>query len=516
MLTVKQRAMKKIAKTTLILLLTLGIGISCTKNFEEMNTSPNSPTDVPAINTFTGVCVSSPTNWLGGWIQHTYLGCWSQQWTKIQYIDEDKYLVRPSDMDGFFNTTYTTSLKNLQIVLDKTADFATTSTDFRDDGLHAAAMVLVAWNYSMLTDVFGDVPYFHAIEGFSATGDLTPVYDPQEQIYKSLIDTLLPKANEILAGSIENFGAGDVIYGGDPAKWRKFCNSLRLRLLNRASDAWADADTKIHDMLGNPTKWPIMASNDDNCKLDFPGAAPYKNPIYNTLFSRTDQGISQTAVDFMKKRSDPRLPVFAQPRAEDGDYVGQQNGAARQPPMAKRSLLGTAIAYTANAPVIILQYAEVKFYIAEHMARKSENAKAEYEEAIKASLDLWGVGSAADAYLAGENVAYSQAKAIELITEQKWMAIFGQGVEAYAEIRRTHTPKRIFEYELEATVFPGRGLPVRMGYSTAEQSYNGKNLIAAKDRQGVENTDGGMFGARVWWDTKMQPIPTVKDPQKDY
>jgi hypothetical protein len=281
MLTVKQRAMKKIAKTTLILLLMIGIGLSCTKKFEEMNTSPNSPTDVPAINTFTGVCVNSPTNWLGGWIQHTYLGCWSQQWTKIQYIDEDKYLVRPSDMDGFFNTTYTTSLKNLQIVLDKTADFAATTTDFRDDGLHAAAMVLVAWNYSMLTDVFGDVPYFHAIEGFSATGDLTPAYDPQEQIYKSLIDTLLPKANTILAGSIENFGAGDVIYGGDPAKWRKFCNSLRLRLLNRASDAWAEADTKIHDMLGNPTQWPLMTSNDDNCKLNFPGAAPYKNPVYS-------------------------------------------------------------------------------------------------------------------------------------------------------------------------------------------------------------------------------------------
>ena len=64
-------------------------------------------------------------------------------------------------------------------------------------------------------------------------------------------------------------------------------------------------------------------------------------------------------------------------------------------------LLGLAIAYTADAPLYILQYSEVKFYIAEYMARKNENAKA-----------------------------------IELITEQKWMAIFGQGVEAFAEIRR--------------------------------------------------------------------------------
>ncbi|MFA6126116.1 MAG: SusD/RagB family nutrient-binding outer membrane lipoprotein [Bacteroidales bacterium] len=508
--------MKKIAKISLMLLLALGIGFSCTKNFEEMNTSPNSPTDVPAISIFTSVCVSGPTNWLGGWIQHTYLGCWSQQWTKIQYIDEDKYQVRPSDMDGFFNSHYSGCLKNLKIIKDKTADYATTTTDFRDDALYAAAMVLTAWNYSQLTDVFGDVPYFHAIEGFSATGDLTPAYDPQELIYKSIIDTVLVKANEILANSIENFGAGDVLYGGDPAKWRKFSNSLRLRLLNRASDAWPEADTRIQAMLADPGTWPIMESNDDNCKLVFPGEAPYKNPIYNTLFSRTDQGISQTAVDFMKLRTDPRLPVFAQPRAEDGDYVGQQNGAARQPPMAKRSLLGVAVAYTANAPLNILQYAEVKFYIAEYMARKNQNAKAVYEEAIRASLDYWGVGGSADAYLAGEHVAYDQAKAIELITEQKWIAIFGQGVEAFAEIRRTHTPARIFQYELEATVFPGRGLPVRMAYSTAEESYNGKNLIEAKTRQGIESIDGSMFGARVWWDTKMQPVPTVKDPQKDY
>lgn len=516
MLTVKQRAMKKIAKITLMLLLMVGIGLSCTKKFEEMNTSPNSPTDVPAINIFTGVCISDVGGWLGGWIQHTYLGCWSQQWTKIQYIDEDKYQVRAAQTDDFFGTHYQGCMKNLTIILDKTADYATTTSDFRDDGIHAAALVLMAWNYAQLTDVFGDVPYFHALEGFSATGDLTPAYDPQELIYKSLIDTLLPKANEILAGTSANFGSGDLIYGGDPALWRKFCNSLRLRLLNRATDAWADADTRINDMLGNPGLWPIMTSNDDNCKLIYPGAAPYKNPIYNTLFSRTDQGISQTAVDFMKLRNDPRLPVFAQPRVEDGEYVGQQNGAARQPPMAKRSLLGIAIAYTADAPLYILQYSEVKFYIAEHMARKNENAKTMYEDAIKASLDLWGVGDAADAYLAGEKVAYSQSKAIELITEQKWMAIFGQGVEAYAEVRRTHTPSRIFEYELEATEYPGRGLPLRLSYSPAEESYNGKNLIEAKTRQGIEGIDNGMFGARVWWDTKMQPIPTVKDPQKDY
>ncbi|MCD6332113.1 MAG: SusD/RagB family nutrient-binding outer membrane lipoprotein, partial [Bacteroidales bacterium] len=266
-------------------------------------------------------------------------------------------------------------------------------------------------------------------------------------------------------------------------------------------------------MLNDPATYPLMESNDDNAKLVYPGALPYRNPIYNTLYTRTDQGISQTAVNFMKDRNDPRLPVFAQPRASDGEYKGHQNGSANDPGVANRSLLGIAIAYTPDAPVYLLQYAEVEFYIAEHNARVGGDAQTFYENGIRASLDLWGVGDAADEYLAQEKVVFNPDKAVELITEQKWMAIFGQGVEAYAEIRRTHTPSRIFEYELEATEYPGRGLPIRLPYSDGEQSENGINLNAAKTRQGIENIDLGMFGARVWWDVRPNPIPTEKDPQ---
>lgn len=505
--------MKKSIKFSAIILLLVGLGFSCTKNFEEINTNPNSPTDVPAINVFTNVEVNSVNNWLGGWLQHTYLGCWSQQWAKIQYIDEDKYQVRGGQQDGWFNANYTYQ-KDLKIVMNKTADYASTD-DKTDDVLHAAAMVLSAWNWMQTTDIFGDIPYTEALGGFDADGTLTPVYDTQESIYMDLINNVLPMANTLFGSTGLNFGGGDVIYGGDPGKWQKFTNSLRLRMLTRASEVYAEADTKIAAMLSDPGTWPLMESNDDNCALAYPGVLPYRNPIYNTLYTRTDQAISQTAVNFMKDRNDPRLPVFAQPRALDGAYKGQQNGAANDPGINNRSLLGTAIAYTPEAPVYLLQYAEVEFYIAEHLARVGGNAKAHYEAGITASMDLWGVGGATAAYLAEPKVAFNASKAVELITEQKWIAIFGQGVEAYAEVRRTHTPSRIFEYELEATEYPGLGLPIRLPYSDGEQSENGINLNAAKTRQGVANVHNGMFGTRVWWDVRANPIPTVKDPQKD-
>ena len=329
-----------------------------------------------------------------------------------------------------------------------------------------------------------------------------------------LINNVLPEANTLL-NTTQNFGSGDIIFGGDPALWQKFANSLRLRMLTRVSEAYSEADAKIAEMLADPGKWPLMESNDDNAKLVYPGVLPYRNPIYNTLYTRTDQAISQTAVNFMKDRSDPRLPIFAQPRGSDGTYVGQQNGADTDPGVNNRSLLGIAIAYTPDAPVFLMQYAEVEFYIAEHLARVGGDAKSHYEAGIRASMDLWGVADQADAYLAQAKVKFDAAKAVELITEQKWMAIFGQGVEAYAEVRRTHTPSRIFEYELTGTDFPDMGLPIRLPYSDGEQSENGLNLAAAKERQGVQNLNNGMFVARVWWDVRPNPIPTETDPQKD-
>ena len=93
----------KSQKIILGLFLILGLLPSCTKDFEEMNTNPNSPVDVPAINIFTNTLSNSINRQMGGWIQHTYLGVWCQQWCKIQYIDEDRYM--PRDMSGYFEAT---------------------------------------------------------------------------------------------------------------------------------------------------------------------------------------------------------------------------------------------------------------------------------------------------------------------------------------------------------------------------------------------------------------------------
>ncbi|WP_319591131.1 SusD/RagB family nutrient-binding outer membrane lipoprotein [uncultured Draconibacterium sp.] len=551
--------MKNILKDFKLVLFTVLILMagSCTDDFEEMNTDPNSPVDVPAINIFTHALESHISYEMGGWIQHTYLGTWSQQWTKVQYIDEDKYM--PRNMDGDFHDRYTNALQDLAIILDKTNP---ANEDGGNPELYAAAKIWKVLIFDFLTDLWGDVPYTEANMGLTSD-NVTPVYDTQASIYDGMIAEL-DEANSLLSSTSFNFGSGDILFGGDPMMWKKFGNSLRLRILNRAAGtpwdftydmvggtqvtttagaaAMSDADSKIAAVLSNPSQYPIMTSNDDNAMLAYPGL-PYRNPIFNTLFSRTDQGVSQTMIDYLNARTDPRVHIYAQPvpktiGTETLEYNGHQNGLSHAAATFQNiSILGTAIAYTETAPLYVLCADEVELIQAEYYMRAGDDAAAQahYEAGIAASMDRWGCTDGATitpsnrdgddlsaysvtvdqaAYLADPLVAWggSTAEKFQKIIEQKWAAMFGQGVQAWIEVRRTGFPARIFEYELEGAYYPNMGMPTRLTYSTVEDTYNGANLDAAKERQGVQDLNEGLFGSWVWWNTRRNPIPTEIDP----
>jgi len=551
--------MKKIQKIIPGVFLIATLFSSCTKDYEALNQNPNSPVVVPAINVFTNAEVSAISRQMGGWIQHTYLGVWSQQWCKVQYIDEDRYM--PRDMSGEFNASFTNEQKNLSIVISK-------GTEEGNESLVAAAKVLRAYSFMYITDIWGDIPYNEAIQGFQEDGKLTPVYDSQASIYADLL-AQLEEANVVFAGSSLNFGSGDVIYGGDLVLWRKLANSLKLRILNRAAGtpwsftynmaggtqvttsagapAMSGADAQIATILGSPLTYPIFESNDDNALLYFPGA-PYKNSIYNTLYTRTDQGISETMVDWLQARNDPRIHIYAQPTPNSVatpplEYVGFQNGRGITSALFPTiSLLGTQVAYTETAPLYVLCYDEIQFIKAEHYKRVGNDAAAQtaYEDGVMGSMERWGLSDGSDveatwgkansftsgdaypvdfaAYLAEADVAWggTDAHKFQLICEQRWAGMFGQGVQAYCEIRRTGFPERIFEYELEGAYYEHLGLPVRVQYALSEDTYNTDNVAAARGAQNIESINEVMFStngttAQLWWNTRKNPIPTVTD-----
>ncbi len=268
-------------------------------------------------------------------------------------------------------------------------------------------------------------------------------------------------------------------------------------LKTMSAAALATADAQIATILGDPSTYPIFTSNSDNAKMVYPGL-PYRNPIFNTLYTRTDQAISETMVDWLNARNDPRIHIYAQPTPNSVTtppikYVGFQNGRGITAPLFPTvSLLGTKIAYDEKGPIYVMTYDEVQFIIAEYQMRKGNDAAAQaaYEAGIKASMGRWGLADGSTvyptwgkttittgttgqvvnytAYLAGPLVAWggTTAQKFQKICEHRWAAIYGEGIQAYSEIRRTGFPERVFEYELEGAYYKNLGLPIRLQYAS--------------------------------------------------
>jgi len=518
---------------------------SCTEHFEELNTDPNYPTDTPAINLFTQVQKHSISTELGFF----KAACWSQQWCGAQYATWDWYM----DMSYDFQNSYITDLLDLEIIIRQVKDNIQEGSGKdiqRDNGLLAAAKIMRVWIFHLLTDILGDIPYSESFQGLEMNGIMTPKYDSQESIYSDLLQELDEANNLLNLSDVINFGTQeDLLFGGDPYKWRKFGNALRLRILNRCAGtpwayaydmagtgvfisdpgpaAYSSADLEMGNVLNNPDTYPIISGSDDNAKLSYLNIR-YKQPIYDLLHTRLDFIISETMVNWLRARNDPRLQVFAQVTQKyaggqsSEPYVGEQNGlyqiAADFPSV---SLLGKQIGYDESVPVYVLTHDEVEFIKAEYYMRQGDElaARTAYEAGIFASMARWGVASGD--YLSGPEVSWDNAategEKYQLILEQKWAGMFGQGWQAWHEVRRTGFPARIFEYELEATLYPGLGLPVRLRYPDSEANENAENLAAAKATQNIEVSNQGLFStdgikSQMWWHTRKNPIPTNTDP----
>lgn len=260
--------------------------------------------------------------------------------------------------------------------------------------------------------------------------------------------------------------------------------------------------------MANPGQYPIFSSNADNAQLVYLGAQPYRNPWFENAVTRDDHAISKTLVDILGAKNDPRLSVYAHPaeKPEEGagvkfegkTYVGQPNGAAEQPSLPTVSRIGAKYRDTPTQPLYIMTHAEVMFILAEAAERGwnvGMSAAAAYEAGIRSSMALNGIsGTAIDAYLAQTSVAYeAQPNKLEAISVQKWIALFGNGTEAFTEYRRMGYPSSI--REVPASFFPGRGVPLRFSYTNQERSTNRANVEAAS--AGIVDF---LFGKPLWWD----------------
>ncbi len=170
--------------------------------------------------------------------------------------------------------------------------------------------------FSFMTDYYGDIYYSEALKG--REGVLYPKYDKQADIYTGLLQEL-DEANSLIKQGTEPISSTyDLMFGGDKTKWQKFANSLKLRLLMRASKKIADAGSKMAAILSNPTETPIFTDEDDNASISYIGTTrdnSWKGGTQNwpTKEEFDKRRPSKTLVDKLTELNDPRLPVWIAP-----------------------------------------------------------------------------------------------------------------------------------------------------------------------------------------------------------
>jgi hypothetical protein len=461
------------------------VATSCKKELSDINQNPNATQNPQPDYLLTAAIKNTADTYWGTANNMDASLLFVQYWAKIQYTDPDRYIYTNTSFQDLWNIGYSKSIVNLNKII-SLAD-AQANPNYK-----GVALVLRSWVFTLLTDQYGDVPYKQAtnIEQF-----LTPVYDAQKDVYFALLDDL--KSAQASLDPAGKAILGDVIYTNNIGLWKKFANSLRLRIALRIADREPEkAKQVLADIQAEGSGY--ISANSEIAQLVYLDS-PNQNPISNLFDTRDDYRISKTIVDKLFELKDPRLPIYASPTkdATPQTYIGIPNGLlvgdASNLGFTKTSKPGTYF-LAPHAPAVIISYAEVLFDRAEAAARgfTAENAADLYNQAVQASLKQYGVADADVAtYTASAAVKYDASNFRKSIGNQKWIALFGQGLEAFAEWRRLDYPQL---QPAVAGALNGK-MPVRFIYPGKEQSLNGTNYTAAVANQGAD-----VLTTKLWFD----------------
>ena len=466
---------------------------ACTKDFEQMNVSPNKPVEVSSAVLLPSGIETSVDRYWGHRARFERINLdggmlWVQYLARNIYSDEgDNYNMSPAYYTNNWKGFYNDALLNFQrIVVQSGPEGAAPNANYE-----GVALVMRSWVFSLLTDIYGAIPYTEALQGTTATPIYTPQYDSQEAVYAGLLNDLKLANEKLTVGGPAI--AGDILFGGNIELWKKFANSLRLKLANRqAAKKTAESQAIMAEILADPAQYPIFTSNADYAVLKNANGLPSNNEWNQVMVqeSRTDWNLSKTLVDKLQALKDPRLTVYGQP--VNDQYVGVPNGlpdAIATTYLASGTKIGPYFLQT-TTPSVVMSYAELLFTLAEAAADGdiAGEAQSYYEQGIAASFGQYGLTVPAD-YLTTAGPATK-----ENILTQKWLALFGQGIEAWTEYRRTGYPA--LPAPDPRAIFLNDGvLPTRLQYPSTEYSLNKTQLDAGITLNGGADDKK----TKLWW-----------------
>ena len=451
---------------------------------------------------------------------------YSQYSTQTQYGDKGRYGIPQVEYSmtaynesgtGATIGLYSGPMADCQTIINKNTDPATAGFAGQSGAnVNQIAIAKILKSYIMwtITDRWGDVPYSEALTA-NITNNVTPKYDAQKDIYLKMFADLKSAVT-----SLDVNGAplkGDIIFNGDIDKWKKTANSLRMLMALRLSKVYPNAgDVAATEFASANTAGGIL-TNADNFQLSYAGGN-LKNPYYALYDGRSDFGESKTFYDILTGLGDTRQVAFG--TSSTPFPYGMADDAARAFGTANPGYSKNLAASfrTATSTVVIIPAAVVLLARAEAIERGwiTGNGRTNYEAAIAASFDQWGLTVPAG-YINSSTVDYDfgsgvttpvgqnpantipatskavTANRIDRIALQRYIALYPDGGQSWAEWKRTGIP------QLQPTAEGlGKQIPRRYVYPVNERAYNPNAVIDAVAK--MPYPGGDTQDNRVWWD----------------
>ena len=504
--------------------------VSCRQDLEEINTNPNSPETALSYGIWnaTNKIVTDATR--NSFESARVTLPWMQYSAQTAYTEEDRYQYRLTSGDALYTQLYTAASNYKEIIRMNTDPEISgpTSAYGSNKNQIAASRVMLSYVFLNLADTFGDVPYYSYgsddpdFQALNVNETFKPKFASQEKIYADILKELKETA-EMVELDKPVFIQGDVLFDGDADKLRKFANSLRLRVATRVKGVIPGAEAHLADAIAKG----VMTSNDDSVGVKYENSLVNPSPMYSDFMTRSDFSVAKPFIDLLKGTNgnfglDPRLFRYAAPMGtlkatildgsytvstDPADYVGQPYGLDQSlsTSQSDQANFFSKFVYKKDYTEILMEYSEVEFLLSEANGWNQSN----YVNGVRASMEKWGVSEASIVSFIGTLPLASKAN----VLTQKYVALFMQPYESWADYRRTGYPDTSIlllpgesyalnvpvggatTYVFEPLIADLTDLPTRLFYPTVIQTLNKENYEAASAAIG-----GDKMNTKLIWD----------------
>lgn len=425
-----------------------------------------------------------------------------QYQSQVTYTTEMRYSETPSSWYSY----YVTSLNNLSEVITYAEDPANQGASLNAQGLPAnqigVAKLMMVEIMKRVTDTYGDVPFSEAFKGLD---NLTPAYDKQEDIYKSLI-SMAKEARDMMDETAAG-PTGDIIYNGNITNWKKYANSIILQMSMQLSNVYPDASgyaaTEFNSALNDENGVIEEVSNE--AWFSYQDLEGMRNPWFanrtrdyflSNEFTDALQGDDTEYNPTSNSTFDARLEVYSKDATLDGVPYGFKNGSG-----AGKNQMSTDNYWNATSqlPMMTASYTYLNRAEAAERGWTSEDAAEMLKMGIVKDFETLdfhhgtSISDDAEAYADARVADAAEVGMLQVIGEEKWVSLFGEGFDAWAEWRRTGIPS----LDPAADYINSGEIPTRYNYPSEESSLNNANYTEGVNALSPAQDNNT---SHVWWD----------------